>query len=341
MSQAQGTSPINHKNWRHLVAKYTIPERQASSCVVRGEDLALITPMAAQIVASNELFLEGIHFELAYTPLQYLAYRLFALALAKIYAKNAMPTQLQCACALTNNLKLEDMELFWQGLYQAAEKYAVDLVDGGSLSVANGAMVVSMQVLGMLDSEEWIGIDSFQEGQVLCVTGDLAAPYLALLLLEREKRIHREHPELAPNFENQHELLKNFFQPPTAVDALNFLREQGIKPLGMTHLLDGLASALFRISDCNEVGVLIYEDQIPIAEYVRQFAHSLPIDPTLCALNGGEETALLLALTPETYLQIAKHKILYPIGIIQNFAKGCKLQTKAGNLYDLTAQGWN
>lgn len=332
---------INFENWNRLVSGYTVPEYHGSTCLTEGEQLSLIMPLSEQIVVSNELFLEGIHFDLSYTPFRSLGYKLSTLALAKIYAKNAIPTQIQCAFALPDKIGLRSMDAFWQGLADTAKKHAVDLVDGGSLGLSRGAMAVSIQVLGAVDNDRWTGLDGFQPGQVLCVTGNLGAPYLALLLLEREKHIQQEHPNIKPNFENQRELLQGFFQPYLPVETLNSLHAQAIKPLGMTHLLDGLAGAIFRISHRNQVGVLIYEDKIPIAESVRQFAHSLPIDPTLCVLNGGEETAMLLSLSPETYLKIAEQEIVYPIGIIKDAENGRKIQTKMGNIHELKAQGWS
>lgn len=341
MEQKQDNLRITRESWQNLVAQYTIPEAQASTWVLEGEEVAVLTPMEAQVIASTELFLEGIHFDLSYTPWQYLGEKLITLALSKIYAKNGTPTQVQFAFALTDRVSLLDMQAFWQGAQLAARRYAVDLVDGGRATVASGAMIISAQVLGSVNAETWVGIDGFSEGQVLCVTAELGAPYLGLLLLEREKQIQREHPELKPNFENQHTLLHNFFHPISPQSTLEQLRTLGIRPLAMTHLLDGLASALFRIAKRNKLGVLVYEDKLPIAEYARQFACSLPIDPTLCALNGGEETALLLALDSSTYLKIAEKQLLYPIGVVQDADKGLKLQSQAGNIYDLKAQGWS
>lgn len=340
MSNNPDSLRITRESWQNLIAQYTVAESQASTWVITGEEVAVISPLDSQVITATGLFLEGVHFDLSYTPWQYLGGKLLTLALSKIYAKNATPTQVQFSFALSSAINLLDMQAFWQGARLAAQQHELDLVDGGSVSVASGAMVVSVQVLGTVNTETWVGIDGFREGQILAVTGALGAAYLGLLLLEREKQIQREHPELKPDFENQRALLHNFFHPDSPRTTLDKLREQGIRPLGMTHLLDGLASAVFRIARRNQIGVLIYEDKLPIAEYARQFAHSLPLDSTLCALNGGEETALLLALDSETYLKIAEEQIIYPIGIVKDAISGLKLHSNAGKLYDLQAQGW-
>ena len=109
----------------------------------------------------------------------------------------------------------------------------------------------------------------------------------------------------------------------------------------MIDISDGLSSEILHICKQSEVGCLLYEEKIPINEQSRLFAYKLEMDPTACALSGGEDYELLFTIDQKDYEKIAANGQISIVGHITEKEKGSNIITKGGNTYPLTAQGWN
>ena len=70
-------------------------------------------------------------------------------------------------------------------------------------------------------------------------------------------------------------------------------------------------------------------------------AREFNLDPTICALSGGEDYELLFTVKQADYDKIKFKLDITIIGYITEPAAGCNLVTKAGNVHALKAQGWN
>src|SRR6201990_3494175 len=105
----------------HLTRNIEI--RNASSVVGVGDDAAVIDHFGKQTVVSTDLLIEGVHFDLMYTPLKHLGYKSVVVNLSDIYAMNATPTQITVSIAFSNRFSLEALDEFYEGVYAACEKY--------------------------------------------------------------------------------------------------------------------------------------------------------------------------------------------------------------------------
>ncbi len=314
--------------------------RHASTLVSVGDDAAVLDHLGKQIVVTTDLLIEGVHFDLTYTPLTHLGYKSVVVNLSDVYAMNATPTQITMSIAISNRFSLEALEEFYEGVYAACERYNVDLVGGDTTSSLKG-FVISVTAMGEVNADQFVKRDGAKNGDLICVSGDLGAAYLGLLLMEREKKIFLESPSVQPDLENQDYILRRLLKPEARKDIIGFFEQQNILPTAMIDVSDGLSSDLLHICKQSNVGCVIYEDKLPVAEDSRNFAFKLKMDPTACALSGGEDYELLFTLKQEDYEKITLNEQISVIGYITEAPEGAHIITRSDKKHALTAQGWN
>lgn len=314
--------------------------KHASTLVSVGDDAAVLDHLGKQIVVTTDLLIEGVHFDLTYAPLTHLGYKSVIVNLSDVYAMNATPTQITMSIGLSNRFSVEALDEFYEGVYIACEKYNVDLVGGDTTSSTKG-FIISVTAIGEVQENRVVRRDGARQGDLICVTGDLGAAYLGLLLMEREKKIFLESPSVQPDLENQDYLLRRLLKPEARKDIIDFFEEQQIMPTSMIDVSDGLSSEILHICKQSNAGCVIYEDKIPIAEESRNFAFKLGLDPTACALSGGEDYELLFTLRQEDYDKITLNEQISVIGYIKEPEEGAHIITRAEKKHALTAQGWN
>ncbi len=169
----------------------------ASTLKAVGDDAAVVANTGKTTVVSTDLLVEGIHFDLAYTPLKHLGYKSVVVNLSDIYAMNAAPKQITFSLAISSRFTVEALEELYAGIKLACVNYKVDLVGGDTTSSLTG-LVISVTAIGEADEKDLVYRNGAKEGDLICVTGDLGAAYLGLQILEREKQIYLEHPEVQP-----------------------------------------------------------------------------------------------------------------------------------------------
>jgi len=314
--------------------------QNASSVLGVGDDAAVIDHFGKQTVVTTDLLLEGVHFDLAYTPLKHLGYKSVVVNLSDVYAMNATPTQITMSIGISSKVSVEALEEFYEGVYIACEEYGVDLV-GGDTSASQKGFIVSVTAIGEANEEKIVKRSTAQKGDLICVSGDLGAAYIGLLFLEREKKIFLESPQVQPDLENESYVIGRLLKPKARKDIVEFLEKQQVLPTSMMDISDGLSSEILHICEKSGVGCVIYEEKIPISEDSRNAAYKFEIDPTACALSGGEDYELLFTIKQDDYEKLTLNEQISVIGYIAEADQGAKIKTKGGNTFDVTAQGWN
>ncbi len=311
----------------------------ASTVLSIGDDAAVLDHFGKQIVVTTDLLIEGVHFDMVYTPLRHLGYKSVVVNLSDVYAMNATPTQATLSIGISNRFSVEAMEEFYEGLYAACEKYNVDLV-GGDTTTSNKGFIISVTAIGEVVPDRFVKRDGAKKGDLVCVSGDLGAAYLGLLRMEREKKIFMESPSVQPDLENQDYILRRLLKPEARKDIIGFFEDNDILPTSMMDISYGLSSEILHICKQSNAGCVIHEDKIPVAEASRQFAFKLDLDPTACALSGGEDYELIFTIKQEDYDKIVLNEQISVIGYITEPAEGRHIITRSGNKHALTAQGW-
>jgi thiamine-monophosphate kinase len=313
--------------------------RQPSTVLSVGDDAAVIDHFGKQTVISTDLLVEGVHFDMMYTPLKHLGYKSVVVNVSDIYAMNATPTHITVSIAFSNRFPVEALDELYEGIYAACEKYNVDLIGGDTSSTTKG-LVISITAVGEVAPDQFVTRSGAKKGDLLCVTGFLGGAFLGLTLMEREKKIYLEHPQVQPDLEGQDYIVGKLLKPEARKDIIEFFEKNNIRPTSMMDVSDGLSSEVLHICKQSNCSAVVYEDKIPIHDDAKQFAYKLEMDPTACALSGGEDYELLFTLKQEDYDKIVLNEQISVIGYITEPTEKTILITKGGNTHELVAQGW-
>jgi thiamine-monophosphate kinase len=313
---------------------------QAGTILSVGDDAAVIDQFGRQSVISNDLLIEGIHFDLMYTPLKHLGYKVVAVNLSDIYAMMATPTHITLAIGISNKFSVEALEEFYEGVYAACEKFNVDLIGGDTTSSKIG-FVISVTAIGEVAPDKYVTRSGAQVNDLVCVSGDLGAAYLGLQLLEREKKIFLENPAIQPDLQSQKYLVGRILKPEPRADIVEWLQENNIVPTSMIDVSDGLSSEMLHVCKASDVGCILYEEKIPVHQDAKTMAAEFQVGALACALSGGEDYELLFTVKQDDYGKVARNNNISVIGYITEKGEGAHLLTNGGVKHKLTAQGWN
>lgn len=312
---------------------------QKSSIKGIGDDAAVIGTGDVKTLITTDLLMEGIHFDLSYVPLKHLGYKAVVVNLSDIYAMNGKPTQITVSLGLSSRFSLEAVDELYTGILLACEKYNVDLVGGDTSSSASG-LAISITAIGEAKDENIVYRNGAKETDLICVSGDLGAAYMGLQLLEREKQIFKENPEIQPDLSGHDYVLERQLKPEARPDIIDILEIEKVKPTAMLDVSDGLSSDIMHICTQSAVGCRIYAEKIPIDHTTSLASEELNIDTTIAALNGGEDYELLFTVDIADHDKIKENPAIRIIGHITDKEDGYNL-VSAEQAIPLQAQGWN
>ena len=277
-----------------------------------GDDAAVLSYSDKQVLVTTDLLMEGVHFDLVYTPLKHLGYKSAMVNFSDIYAMNGMPKQITVSLAVSKRFCIEDLEDFYDGVKLACQQHHVDIVGGDTTSSVTG-LAISITCIGEADKDQVVYRNGAKETDLICVSGDLGAAYMGLQLLEREKAVFQGEKDVQPDF----------------------------APTAMMDISDGLSSELMHICSQSKTGCRVYEERIPIDYQTAVMAEEFNMNLSTCALNGGEDYELLFTVPLTAHEQVSQIEGVKVIGYITKPDLGCALITRDGTELELKAQGWN
>lgn len=304
-----------------------------------GDDATVIDNKDKQTLVSSNILIEGIDFDLTYTPLKHLGYKAAIINFSDIIAMNAIPQQLLVNIAFSSRFTLQAIDEIYKGILLACEKYNVDLV-GCDTSTSVKGLILSMTAIGNADKEKITYRNTAKENDILCVTGDLGAAYMGLLLLEREKEVYNKNPDIQPDLDGSDYILQKFLKPECRLDILETFKSLNIIPSSMIDISDGLASEIIHLCKNSDVGCSLFEDKIPIDQTVYDASMGYEINPTTTALNGGGDYEILFTICQKDYEMFKNNPNISFIGYITEKSTGINLITNGGGQVPITAQGW-
>ena len=321
----------------HLT-KYFVDRNDSTEKGV-GDDAAVINSQGLETLVSTDMLVEGIHFDLMYSPLKHLGYKAVVVNLSDIYAMNAIPSQITISLAISNRFSVEALDEFYAGVLAACEYYKVDLV-GGDMTSAPKGMVISVTAIGHAPMDKIVYRSGAKAGDILCVSGDLGAAYIGLQILEREKQLFIDDPTLKTDLEDQEYIIGRQLKPEARWDIVKAFKESGFVPTSMIDISDGLASEVFHLCKQSKTGAIVEESKIPLHPDTEAMALKFQLDPVTCALNGGEDYELLFTIDEKDLGKVRTMNDIFIIGEMVEASDGIKLKTNSGNLHTLKAQGW-
>lgn len=320
-----------------IAASFT--EKQDWTDLGIGDDTAVLDPKGNKVVTTTELFIEGVHFDLGYTPLQHLGFKVVSVALSDIAAMNAIPAQMTIGLGLSNRFSVESVDALYEGIRLACDEYKVDLVGGDTTSSPQG-LIISMTATGVVEAEKLVQRGTAKANDVLCVSGDLGAALMGLHSLEREKQVFLANPDMKPELEGKSYVVLRQLKPMARFDIIHELRELGVVPTSMIDCSDGLASEIIHLCNASGLGARIFEKNIPIDDETYLSATEFNVSPLTAALNGGEDYELVFTVSQEDFPKVEKIADITAIGYMTNVSHERVMVMKSDAIVDLTAPGF-
>ncbi len=347
-----------------------IGNKNESTAVGIGDDCAVLHYPGTEVLVTSDMLMEGIHFDLVYTPLEQLGYKAAMVNISDIFAMNGTPRQLVVSIAIDKRLNVEDVEAIYRGLRRACDKWGVDIAGGDTTTSLTG-LAISITCIGEARKNDIVYRHGANETDLVCVSGDLGSAYMGLQILEREKTVYyqqiddynnkvkkaqqdgdeaalnairarrKQVEEFEPDFAGKEYIIERQLQPEARGDIIEALRERGIRPTAMIDISDGLSSELFHICKQSHCGCRIYEDKIPIDYQTASTCEEFNMNLTTAALNGGDDYELLFTVPIGDHEKLAGLEGIHEIGYITKEELGKYLVTRDDKEFELQAQGWN
>ena len=322
----------------HLSDKIKI--RNESTLKGIGDDCAVIEYGSGQVsLVSTDMFVDKVHFDLMYSPLMHLGYKIVVASVSDIYAMNGMAGQIFISFAISNKFSVEMMDELYAGILSACVKYGVDFAGGDTTTIEKG-LVINVTAMGHAFKEDVVYRNGAGKNELICVSGDLGSAYLGLLVLEREKSVYLDNPEFQPKLDGYEYILQRTLKPECRKDVVEIFKFLGVKPTSMIDISDGLSSEIIHICTQSGLGCKLFEEKLPIDPGSHEIAREFGLDPTTCILNGGEDYELLFTIRQEDYEKINNHSDFTIIGHTTDVQNDFRLITRSGQEHRLEAQGW-
>ena len=312
---------------------------QSWTAIGIGDDAASLHAEGLEVVSTTELLIEGVHFDLSYSPLPHLGFKIVSLALSDIAAMNAKPSQISIGLGLSNRFSVEAVEELYTGIKQACEEYKVDLV-GGDTTASPQGLIISVSALGLVDAKNLTKRSGAKPNDVICVTGDLGGALMGLQSLEREKQVYLANPTMQPELDGKSYVVLRQLKPVARFDILHELADMGVVPTSMIDCSDGLASEIIHLCNASNTGARIFEKNIPIDDETYLSATEFNLSPLTAALNGGEDYELIFTVSQKDFEKVEKIADVTAIGYMTDVKNERVLVMKSDQIVDLTAPGF-
>tara|TARA_B110000438_G_scaffold250702_1_gene254706 strand:- start:433 stop:1491 length:1059 start_codon:yes stop_codon:yes gene_type:complete len=341
-NETMNMTPISSLGEFGLIEKLTKDIKCKNKSTIKGigDDCAVLDIGKDFSLISTDMLVEGVHFDLAYSPLKHLGYKSIVVNVSDICAMNGKATHVTVSIAASNRFSVEALEELYLGINLACTKYNVDLIGGDTTSSMSGLMI-SVSVYGSVSKKNIAYRSGAKVNDLLVVTGDLGAAYLGLQLLKREKEIFKSNPSVQPDLSGNDYSLQRQLKPEAAVKYTKILNDLKITPTSMIDISDGLSSEALHIATSSKVGIRIHEEKIPVDYTVMNLANEFNLNPIFCALSGGEDYELLFSINQKDYEKIKKDPDFTIVGYVTDASEGNKFVANDGSVHDLTAQGWD
>lgn len=341
MEKSENRKSINEFGKFGLVNHLTRDVKTINKSTIKGigDDSAVIDSGKDLTLVTTDLLLEGIHFNLIYTPLKHLGYKSVIRAISDIYAMNGTPGQVMIALGISSKFSLEQIEDFYEGIKLACNKYNVDLA-GGDITSSITGMTIGVTAVGSVEKNNMVKRNGARANDLICVTGDFGASFMGLQLLERERKLFIKEKVTQPDLSGFEYVVGRQLKPEIPVSTLSELKNKKLIPTSMIDVTDGLASDLLHVCRLSDTGCRIFYSKVPIDYETSRVAEEFDIDPMTPALNGGEDYEFLFTVPLEMVETIKTIESVKVIGHMTTSGSGYYIVGDDGSEVEISALGW-
>ena len=340
----EGRTEISHMGKVALIERLTadMEMKNATTMAGIGDDCAVMKGDGNRLtLVTTQTLVEGVNFDMMYTPLKHLGYKAVTVAISNIAAMNGTPRQVLVSVAVSNRYSVEALDELYAGLRLCCERYSVDLV-GGETGTSRAGMVLTVTAVGEVLAESITYRRGAKLHDLVCCSGDLGSAYAGLLVLEREKVTYQADPNFQPDLAGYDYVLERFLKPEPRIDIVKLLAAQGVVPTAMTDISKGLADSVLHICRASGCGCEVYEEHLPIDYQTSRVCAEMSKNmlPVSCALNGGEDYELLFTINQKDYDKIKNLKEVHIIGHITEEGMPAVMVTPQNTTITLRAQAF-
>ena len=339
MAKEKNLSDIGETDLIKKITKSFKISNKSSSLGI-GDDAAILSFNQKEIVVSKDILVEGVHFDLAYMPLKHLGYKSIIVNVSDILSMNAVPSQILVSIAASNRFKLDAMQAIYDGINAACSDYNLDLV-GGDTTSSNKGLIISVTCIGSIDKKKIVKRSGAKDGDILVVSGDLGGSYMGLQVLEREKSVFEVNPNSQPDLSKYTYCIQRQLKPEARKDVVKVLDELNIVPTSMIDISDGLSTEINHLSSSSNISIHIYEDKIPISDETKNVCNEFKINPTVAALNGGEDYELLFTVSEKNLKKIIDNSLFTILGSCTKKKSDNSMITGVGQKINISSEGWD
>ena len=253
-----------------------------------GDDAAaLFVSPGKTLLATTDMLLEGVHFDLAYTDYYSLGWKSAAVNLSDIAAMGGVPRFCLTSLGIPEGISVEQLNEFYKGFKALIRKHKVDLVGGDTCS-SEVDLVISVTVLGEVEKQNMLTRAGAKPGDRIFVTRTLGDSAAGLELLEAGARVQGP---------GARKLAEKHLKPVPRLEIGRKIALSGCAT-AMIDVSDGLSSDLAHICEQSGVGADVYAEKIPLSNEIKAAAKQLKTIPLHYALSGGEDYELLYTVSP-------------------------------------------
>lgn len=314
--------------------------KKKSTLIDIGDDAAVLKFKKTRIAISQDILVEGVHFDLSYVPLKHLGYKSVVVNVSDIVSMNIDPSHILVSIAISNRFKLNAIEELYEGIKLACSNYNVDLI-GGDTTSSNKGLMISVTCIGNTESKNIVQRGAAKVGDLLVVSGNLGAAYMGLQVLEREKGVFEVNPNSQPDLSNYKYCIQRQLKPEARVDIINHLKDLKITPTSMIDISDGLSTEINHLSNSSGLSFHIYEDKIPVSEETNMICNEFKIPNSVAILNGGEDYELLFTVSKRHKNKIKNSEYITIIGSCVNKKEDNCMITSLGQKININSSGWD
>ena len=298
-----------------------------------GDDAAVILPSpGSRWLVTTDLLIEGVHFDLKYTPPRDLGGKSLTVNLSDIAAMGGVPRYAFLGLGLPAGLSRNFLNEFFAGWARVARRYETNLV-GGDLS-RSPAIFIAVTVLGETLPSGFIGRAGARPGDGVFVSGYPGESALGWEFLSRGRR---RDPA------GRRWIRKHLAPEPRLRLGRELARQKMAHSL--MDLSDGLVLDLKRLSKESRVAIEIEADRIKFPAGFAASARKVGRDPLQMALTGGEDYELVFTAPPGKWEAVERlaRKLKLPlqrIGLVKAGKPGVKVRGHNGKILPLSRGGY-
>ncbi|MBQ0025443.1 MAG: thiamine-phosphate kinase [Bacteroidales bacterium] len=292
-----------------------------------------------ECAAAHKIMLEGIDFDLVYTPLKHLGYKAVLNVLGDLYAAFRTPVSLSVNLGISKKLYFEDTEALWEGITAACNEHSIKHISLDLNPSVNG-LCISLCACGVQKRGILEKIPASKSMDLICLSGHLGAAYMGMHVLEREK-VAFMGTEKQPDLSKYKAVLASYLNPEIKPDTISRFIEAEVYPGRGYFLTHGLGAAILQLTRDTGFGAKVYVEKIPISSQTFAMAEEINMDAVTAAMNGGDDYKFIFTVPIEKHDVIRKD--FQDWDIIGHLAKpevGAALVTPEGAELEIKAQGY-